>query len=245
LLPEHQRRDAPHGYFNLGVAHGVAGVLPLLAGARAAGLGGRGAAGELEAAVAWLLAREQGADAESRFDNWVAAAPDGSPAAPAGPQATRLAWCYGDLGMAAALHAAARGAGEAGWAATALSWARSAAHRLERRSGIEDAGLCHGAAGAAHLFNRLAQAAGDAVLEAAALGAYRQTLELRRPGRGVGGFLAWEPSHGGWRANPGFLTGAAGVGLALLAGLAPLAPQWDRVLGLSLAPPGSATGRVA
>jgi hypothetical protein len=36
-----------------------------------------------------------------------------------------------------------------------------------------------------------------------------------------------------WSDETGFLTGAAGIGLALLAALTPVEPEWDRVLLLS------------
>jgi hypothetical protein len=33
-----------------------------------------------------------------------------------------------------------------------------------------------------------------------------------------------------WRPESGFLTGSAGIGLALLAATTPVEPEWDRVL---------------
>lgn len=232
LVPPQQREEAPDGYHNLGLAHGVPGAIVLLARAVERGAGGAEAAAALEAAVGWLLAREQPPASGARFANWIAA----GPAATREPELTRLAWCYGDLGIAAALDLAGRAAGRADWAATALRIARLAAERPDRRSGVQDAGLCHGAAGVAHVFNRLAQATGDDLLAAAAHRWCRRTLELRRPGEGVAGFLSWEPSRGGWLPDSGLLTGAAGVALALLAAATPVEPEWDRALALSTAP---------
>ena len=40
--------------------------------------------------------------------------------------------------------------------------------------------------------------------------------------------------QGEWRDDPGFLNGAAGIGLVLLAAASPLEPEWDRVLLASL-----------
>jgi hypothetical protein len=40
----------------------------------------------------------------------------------------------------------------------------------------------------------------------------------------------------GWQDDPGFLTGAAGVGLALLAATTPVEPAWDRLLLTAIAP---------
>jgi hypothetical protein len=55
----------------------------------------------------------------------------------------------------------------------------------------------------------------------------------------VAGFLAWaktDASPGSWQAAPGFLTGAAGVALALLAATSAVEPAWDRALLASCAP---------
>ena len=63
---------------------------------------------------------------------------------------------------------------------------------------------------------------------------------MRAEGEGIAGFRAWEvnPSGGAsWRTDPGFLEGAAGIGLALLGALSTVEPAWDRMLLVSL-PPG-------
>jgi hypothetical protein len=153
------------------------------------------------------------------------------------PYPSRLAWCYGDPGIAATLFAAARHAGRARWEAEARDIARRAAVRPVEHSHVLDAGLCHGSGGLVHLFNRMYQASGDPVLADAARRWVRFTLELRRPGEGVGGFLAWageDPAEPKWSATPGFLLGAAGIGLALLATVTPLEPAWDRSLAISV-----------
>ncbi|HEX9942700.1 MAG TPA: lanthionine synthetase C family protein [Thermoanaerobaculia bacterium] len=223
LLIERDAVAFPEGNYNLGVAHGVPGAIALLAQACAAGLDARDL---VDGAVAWLLAQKLPAEAGSVFSYNVAPG--------VGPTPARLAWCYGDLGIAAALLAAARAVGEEGREREALEIARQAANRPTEVSGVVDAGICHGAAGAAHLFNRLHQATGDPLCREAALRWLDRTLSLRRPGEGVGGFLAWTTSGSGeelaWRPEAGFLTGAAGVGLALLAAAAPVEPEWDRVL---------------
>jgi hypothetical protein len=43
-------------------------------------------------------------------------------------------------------------------------------------------------------------------------------------------------AHMGWRAEPGLLTGTAGVGLALLAATTPIEPAWDRALLVAIPP---------
>lgn len=225
LLPGHQRPSAPDGLYNLGVAHGVPGVIALLGLMHGAGIERARTARLLERAVHWLLAQRlpEGAGARMPFHYF-----PGRPAAPA-----RTAWCYGDPGVAAALLVAARGAGEPAWEREALALARHAADRPAEACGIIDAGLCHGAAGVAHLYNRMHQETGDERLRAAAREWVLRALELRRPGQGVGGFLSHEPvsdAASGWVAAPGILTGAAGIGLALVSAALPVPAEWDALL---------------
>jgi hypothetical protein len=99
-------------------------------------------------------------------------------------------------------------------------------------SHVVDAGLCHGSAGLGHLFNRMHQASGDPVLEDAALRWYRHTLDIQRPGEGIGGYAFWVPPQ--WKPTAGFVDGAAGVGLGLLGGVSSLEPAWDQFLAVSV-----------
>ncbi len=131
---------------------------------------------------------------------------------------------------------AARSFGREDWEREALAAARQAAGRREGELGVEDAGLCHGTAGLAHVFHRLFRDTGDETLREAALFWLRRTLEMRQPGLGPGGFRRAdydEADQRCWTADPGFLTGAAGIGLALLAAISPVEPEWDRVMLLS------------
>jgi hypothetical protein len=229
-ISEELRDRCPEGNFNLGVAHGMPGAVALLGAACAAGLEEE-ARPLLDGAILWMLGQRLPPGAGSHFPSVVA---PGLDSASQGP--SRAAWCYGDPGIAAALLAAGRAAGEPAWEREALAIAAAAAVRPVETAGVVDVGLCHGAAGLAHLFNRFWQAGGDPACAAAARFWLGRALEMRRPGEGIGGFLAWLPDAGGelaWRADPGFLTGAAGIGLALLAAVSPVAPGWDRVLQIS------------
>lgn len=231
LTPE-QLAIHPDGHYNLGVAHGLPGVIALLAGAVAAGVAVDEARSLLAGAVDWLLAQEQPPSAGSLYP-YVAVPPGGE------PKPCRLAWCYGDLGIAATLLVAARSVGEPVWEQRALAIARAAASRSLEASGVIDASLCHGAAGAAHLFNRLDQASPDPAFADAARFWLDQTLSMQRDGEGIAGYLAYiSDEHGqmGWQEDPGFLTGAAGLGLALLAATTPIEPAWDRVLLVAIPP---------
>jgi len=224
LLPEHQRERFPRGYHNLGLAHGVPGVVGFLAQAAARGHGD--AADLCGAAVDWLLAQRLPDGAGGAYPNTVELGSGDSERRPA-----RLAWCYGDAGVAAALLVAGTALDRGDWRAAAEEIALGAARRPEERSGVLDAGICHGAAGLALIFHRFHHATGDAAFAEAASGWYGRLLDMRRPGAGVGGYQAWEPPT--WVDDPGLLGGAAGIALVLLASTGGPPPDWDRLLLLS------------
>jgi lantibiotic modifying enzyme len=227
-LPDWQRNRCPDGYYNLGLAHGVPGVIAVLASTCAAGIRPRKARKLLDGSVTWLLSQEREDGGASRFPAWIAPG--------AKPEDCRSAWCYGDPGIAAALLCAARSVNQPDWERKAIEIARGVATRPPDEAGVIDAGLCHGAAGLGHVLNRIYQATGEETLGEAARFWFERTLAMREPGRGVGGFLAPAAKEDGtryWNDEAGILTGASGIALALLAATTAVEPAWDRMLLLS------------
>lgn len=230
-LPPHQREMAPGGWYNLGLAHGIPGVVSFLAGAHRAGVETDLTRVLVDGAINWLVEQRLPPGSGSAF-------PDCSIE---GVQAerSRLAWCYGDLGVASCIELAAGEFDRPDWGALALELALGAAERIPEDSGVLDAGFCHGAAGNAHCFNRLFQVLADERLRTASERWIDLTLAIRRPGRGLAGYLTrWQEQDGqvSWLEDPGLLTGISGIGLSLLAATSSVEPQWDRALLLSLAP---------
>lgn len=231
LLPARNRKETPNGYYNLGVAHGVPGVIALLADACRLGIRADTARPLLEDAVRWVLSHRLSARAGACYPALVAADVQ--------PVPSRLAWCYGDPGVAATLLYAARAVGREDWERTALDIAVHAASAAPEESGVRDAGLCHGALGLAHINNRIYQASGDELFADAARRWYRLGLDMRQPEGGIAGFEAMHlrpDQQMGWITDPGFLTGATGIGLALLAGFTSVEPNWDRLLMVAIPP---------
>jgi len=217
-MPDWQREEAPYGKYNLGASHGVAAVIAVLGMCAAAGVMTPAQRSTLDRAVDWLLAQKQTGKSWCFANAVIKDVPF---------HRDRLAWCYGDPGIAAALFVAARHCRDARWEAAALDVARTAARRPMEDSRVIDAGLCHGSAGLAHLFNRMHQASGDPVLAESARAWFRYTVEMQRPGTGIAGYIFWETD---WKPLPGFLAGAAGVGLGLLGGVTSIEPAWDQFL---------------
>lgn len=230
LLPAWQRAECPNGYYNLGVAHGIPGVIHFLSEVSALTIVSRQRSHELlEAAVNWLISQRRPAGSLSTFSAWIVPGEE--------PLDCRLAWCYGDIGILSVLLQAARRAGREDWQNFANDLLDHCLAWPPVKSGVGDAALCHGAVGVAHIFNRIYHSENDPRCLNAALAWLDLALTMREPGAGVGGFCSLtKPDPYGpivWEANPNFLDGAIGVALALLAALTPVAPAWDRMLLLS------------
>jgi lantibiotic modifying enzyme len=228
LLPPEQRATYPQGYYDLGLAHGLPGIIALLGKIHAAEISREKAGRLLEGAVHWLLQQKLPHGSESTFA-----------AAHLPSKGCRLAWCYGDAGIAAALLLAARSVGEGCWEKEALAIARRAAVRDDQTSGVIDACFCHGSSGLAHIFNRLYQATGDEVFAAASRYWIERTLQFCNPDHGPAGYqikTAGANGIAGFEDRYGILVGIAGIGLSLLAATSSVEPCWDRVFLLDIPP---------
>lgn len=221
-LPESQREQAPGGYFNLGVAHGVPGVIGLLADASHSGYTTAAATRMLRESASWVVAQ---ARADYSYPAWIV---PGEPV-----WSTRVAWCYGGLGVSVTLLSAARALGDDALERTAIDVALAAARR-RTNSGAVDAGLCHGSAGIGHLFNRLFQATGREELRDAAVYWFQRALDMRTPGVGIAGYKPVRAASARSEPPPheqtSFLVGATGIALAFLAATTAQRPMWDRFL---------------
>lgn len=227
LLLSHNRKRWPRGYHCVGMGHGVAGVVAVLAQAHACGVAR--ARPLLDGAVRWLLGCKQPSGAGSIFPALRGPGPAEAPR-------RRSAWCDGDPGVAIALFGAGVRAEQPHWRAEALAVARRAAQRSPQEAGVKDAGMCHGAAGLGHIFNRFFQATGEPVFRDAARSWLERALAMRTPDHGLAGYQMWvsqqpptTPEQEGDRVDDAsMLTGVTGTALALLAAISTVEPRWDR-----------------
>lgn len=218
--------ESPHGHYDCGVAHGVPGVIAALA--RIATTDGvadhtRALARSLAIdSLAWMRASVLPPHPRGRLPPWRVDL--GTPPPPSGS-----GWCYGEPGVAVALWTAARRLGESEdlW----RELARDSARRSIADSDISTPGLCHGAAGLAFLYDRCFHATGEGVFADAVERWLDQTLAMRSPGHGPGGFTL---AAGTMKGSQQLLFGATGIGLALLAIAGLGEPSWDRLLGCDL-----------
>ena len=228
FLPSWQRERAPNGYYNVGVAHGVPGVCWLLAKLCTARVEAARAESLLRRTFRWLRSCQPEPD-RAELPSWIAPGVNREPN-------RRMAWCYGPLGASAVALEAAKAIGDRETEDWARTLALACAGVPPEEARIQDAGLCHGAAGNFQIFCRLAWNNEDAKFQEAADAWFRATLNHRKPGEGLGGYRMWGDvgdDRQGWVDDATFLTGSAGVGLALLAATTDIEPNWDRLLLLS------------
>jgi len=223
-LEEDKRPATP---FNAGLAHGVPGVIALLARVVARDPGDGRAAALLRGAVRWQTSvrdQERGVFRAWVSDTWPAVTP---------------AWCYGNPGASQALWSAASALGDAALGETARADAVRGLDRGIADRDSYDLGFCHGLAGAGHILGRLFQASGDLAARDAAAFYLERLLDRRKEGAGFGGFECLTPARDGRdrSLDPSLLSGAVGVALVLLSAVSHAeVDPWDDLL-LSDIPP--------
>ena len=213
-----ERMRYPNGNFNLGIAHGVPGVIALLGKGLSQGIEIDRCEPLLRRSVSWLLSA--GAN--------VTGIPSFGYLAGDGKQA-RVAWCYGDLSVAIAMLRAARGLNDQRLSAIAIDIATRVLDRGMVDSGVQDASLCHGSQGNAHICRRLFQWTGHRrFLEACSIWESATVAPwIMSPESSGGMYLPCKWVSDAWKQDNGYLMGLSGIGLSLADGLYGLSGSWD------------------
>lgn len=149
---------------------------------------------------------------------------------------SRMAWCYGDLGISLSLYRAGAVLNNSEIIYEALSpLLYSAKNRFDLKSnGVFEAGLCHGAAGIAHIFNIMYRNTHETSFADASHYWMRQTIDLGNKDNGYCGYSVWLPMVNSWGRSLGLLEGISGIGLALASYLYPEKKiEWDQFLFMS------------
>jgi hypothetical protein len=208
---------SPDGVVDLGVAHGVPGIIGMLAQFVDAGVEPERSRRLLGSAVTWLLNAVP--DGRPRFGTSWPADPD---------ELKRMGWCYGDPGVAGVLLGASRALSSPELEQVALALLAQITAPLATR-GVPDACFCHGAAGLAHIYNVAFQRTGSVQMRAQAMHWLAEVLRIRQPGSGIAGysFLKVDDEAMRWAADPTLLSGAAGIALVLLAAIEDREPGWQ------------------
>lgn len=219
----------PGGHANHGMAHGIGGVLALLALAARRGITVGGHSEAVRAILAWLDRWQERTDRGQAWPYWVTrqelrtGRPDSSP-----PR--RPSWCYGTAGLARARQLAAIALGDTDLQIEAENAIVSALTDRAQLKATTDNGLCHGFSGLAHIAARIADDARPSTA-----GRVRAAIPPLLTAACPTDTLPKDTARSviqDEEAGPGFLNGAAGMALALLAPATSTPPQsaWDTCL---------------
>ncbi|MGW5214008.1 lanthionine synthetase C family protein [Streptomyces sp. NPDC004051] len=219
----------PGGHANGGMAHGIGGVLALLALAARNGTVTDGHHAALRTILAWLDRWQQETGRGPVWPYWVTRGELRTgrltPSAPRRPS-----WCYGTAGLARAQQLAALALGDTGRQIDAENALVAALADPDQLKATTDNGLCHGFAGLAHVAARTADDAHPSTV-GRLRAAIPALLAAVRPPDADPELTATTLIQDAKR-GPGLLDGAAGTALALLAFSTAVPPRtaWDACL---------------
>jgi len=214
--------------YNLSLSHGIASIIVFLGKVLETGIYNEKVSVLLNGAVKYLLKYKLDRKKfHSNFPSWIS---EGDPLS-----ASRLAWCYGDLGISTALWQAAQSTNNKDWEKIAVDVLLDSTARKDiKENTVLDAGLCHGAAGIMHIYNRAYHYTGIDTFKELTRYWAEHTLQFAKFEDGYAGYKAWHTEkYGGWVSEPGFLEGICGIGLALISLISDIEPKWDRALFIS------------
>jgi hypothetical protein len=210
-IEPHQVTQFPEGVYDLGMAHGLCGVIAFLSDVAPREHAGLEVFRVLQGACANLQSHIP-CDREAHIPylegNW--------------PN-SRLGWCYGDLAASFALLKAATALHESKLRSYAIELARRNSRRDWQSSLAADHGLCHGGLGISYMFGKMYQFTGQKDFYASSLHWLLQ-------------FFGWLQSDGK-RQRPvdtSLLTGLFGQALVLYSLLIDGSSQWDLPLLLGI-----------
>jgi lantibiotic modifying enzyme len=191
--------------YNLGLAHGVPGIITAILPALKIPSLYAQTRKLLMQSCDWLLHQQlETKERQSYFSS-----------STENQHSSRLGWCYGDLTIALALFRVGKALNLPSYIRIAKEISLHAALRDEVNGMVNDAGLCHGSAGLALIFKLLYQQLGLEELQQASDKWLDFTLKLFDE-KGLPGFYKLSGIDQIYSECTGLLEGYAGIGLCLL-----------------------------
>lgn len=148
------------------------------------------------------------------------------------PHKSRLALCYGDMGIGYMLIRIGTVFANETWALNGLTLLKACtARRQESNTGVQDASVLFGATGLALLFDRVGQLTGEISMHETANFWYTEVLRYGYSSSGYAGFRA---AYNQWHlhTNLAFSEGIIGIGCGLIKALNPNKLNFDDLIWL-------------
>lgn len=214
--------------FNFGLAHGIPSIICILLKIRKLGINVSLCDKLLNGSVGYLMNNAfETQKYGSFFPNWISE--------DAQTIRSRLAWCYGDLGVAISLYFYAKQFGRQDVLDFAIKVLLYSTQRIkDDDTQVLDACLCHGSSGIMHIFNRLYSDTKYEQFSKATDFWAQKTIDIAHYPNGLAGYKTWRSQEfGGLQNNCSFLEGIAGIGISLISYISDIEPAWDECLLLS------------
>jgi len=214
--------------YNFALSHGMSSILIFLARIVKSGICDERITEMLSGAINYVLLHEKDfSQFGSYFPNFILID------SPEDVSKSRLAWCYGDLGIGLALWQAGKSIDKTAWEEKGLEiLLQSTQRRSFNENYVQDAEICHGSAGVAMIFRRMYFETKMDEFKDATQYWINQTLNYSHFEDGLAGYKT-RYSGGEWKLDYSLLMGISGIGLVLLSYLENNQQTWDELFLIS------------
>lgn len=215
------------GRYNLGVSHGIPSILYFFLKSLKSGILHPRTEIILNKCTKFILNQEMDKRKGSFFSNFCNEKPSNDK--------SRLAWCYGDLGICCILLQIGKHYNDEQILNKVEEIMDYSCSRKDLANNmILDAGLCHGCSGIAHIFNIMYKFFKKRSYLDASEFWYEQTLAFAHFSDGLAGYKSFNPTLAEkYQKNRGFLEGISGIGLSIISFLSKEKLYWDEALLIS------------
>lgn len=147
---------------------------------------------------------------------------------------SRLAWCYGDLGIGTAMWNVSRVLKDDDLGNFSLNVLKqTAARRTIETTRVVDPGICHGSFGNALMYSRIYKNSKDTDFKEAAEFWINDGINRATFKDGYANFKQFNPVNDEWYNTCSLLEGIAGIGLSIIDHLTDMDSSWDECLMIS------------
>ncbi|NQT77428.1 MAG: lanthionine synthetase C family protein [Bacteroidetes bacterium] len=212
--------------YNISLSHGISSIIIMLSKILTAGIASGKCRHMIRGSLKYLERQELDRNQYiSFFPSWALESTEEV-------SNSRLAWCYGDLGIGLAFLTAGKALADEKIYSKGLNILSATTFRKDPGDNhVVDAGICHGASGIALIYNNLYHVSGMEVFKSAAIHWLDVCLNMAFHKDGLAGYKAWySEEYGGWRKSADLLEGVAGIGLVLLSFVSMKTAGWDECL---------------
>jgi lantibiotic modifying enzyme len=149
------------------------------------------------------------------------------------PFTSRLAWCYGDLGIGTELYRAGEALNDIELKEYALTILKHTVQRREVvKENVADGNFCHGSCGLSEVYRSIYQLTKEQLFLETADYWFNVTLDLAVHEDGIAGYKTYLGGKKIYEYNSSLLEGATGVGMVFMATLLQKELPWKKALML-------------